>query len=520
MQTLTVARTITGPALQLAVCAALLATFWSAAIMFRRRTLWWYTAVWSLGVVTALLQYAQHHIATTAGRGLAYAVVVGATIGCAASIIPLLRELAASLAQGREPGALRARTILAWAGGTAVAVAGGLQLTALAGPEAVWIGRVWARAVAFGLFASVAWAIARRWRRAVAPRTSLALLGAGVALLVARVVVSALGAAGWLGNPDEPRVAFALLVAQVLLLISVGAAFLLGALHVDREAIVRQERRLREAEARLAQIGRMESLGRLAGGVAHDFGNILAAITLGAGVIRERSDDPDLVREEIDEIERASRRGRDITRQLLTFSRERAARGERVAPNARVAELTAMLTRLLGRHIRLVVDTDPAVDDVHLDATQLEQLVVNLVLNARDAMPGGGEVRIATARCVLSAPLAVASAELPPGRYVRLAIEDTGTGIPSDVLPSIFEPFFSTKGPEGGTGLGLATCYGVARSAGGGIAVRSQVGRGTRFEVYLPAAGPVTDPSARCPTAEREAPAAVSGDYAVASDPR
>jgi signal transduction histidine kinase len=248
---------------------------------------------------------------------------------------------------------------------------------------------------------------------------------------------------------------------------------------------------LSRALEQLAQSRKMEAIGRLAGGVAHDFNNLLTVIKGRSQLILDRLEPEHPLRRQIGLIEQMAERAASLTRQLLAFSRRQTLEPRVLSLNAVVQGLTAMLGRLLGEDIELTVRLDPAVAAVRADPTQLEQVIINLVANARDAMPDGGKVTIETA----NAELAEASVEPPhdvaPGPYVRLTVRDSGVGMDVATQARLFEPFFTTKEVGKGTGLGLATVYGIVRQSGGTIAVHSTAGTGSTFDVYLPRAADV-----------------------------
>ena len=259
-----------------------------------------------------------------------------------------------------------------------------------------------------------------------------------------------------------------------------GAGHVLAFVH-DITERRRAEAELRRQEVLLRQAQKMEAVGRLAGGIAHDFNNLLTVIGSTVELILDdlHADDP--LRADLDQIKSAGTRAAALTRQLLTFSRRHVDQPRRVDVNALLTELGRMLRRLIGEDIALAIELACPTPDAWVDPGQLEQVVVNLVVNARDAMPRGGHLRITTALAELDA----AQGEVPAGRYVRITVGDTGVGMTPQVLERIFEPFFTTKG-EYGTGLGLATVYGIVRKADGHVLVESQPGGGSQFQVYLP----------------------------------
>ena len=244
---------------------------------------------------------------------------------------------------------------------------------------------------------------------------------------------------------------------------------------------VTEQKRLNEE---LRQSQKMEAVGVLAGGVAHDFNNLLVVMMIYAEMLREEclGDDPRLP--DVMELIKAIERGRDLTRQLLAFSRKQPATPTLLDLGATLADLQKMFRRLLPSNIEISIDVEEQSWPVIADRVQVEQLIMNLALNARDAMPSGGQLTIRLANRTIQC----GDEGMEPGDYVMMTVSDTGTGIPPDDLDRIFDPFFTTKVRGGGTGLGLATCYGIVKQAGGSIAVRSAIGEGTSFIVLLPRA--------------------------------
>jgi two-component system cell cycle sensor histidine kinase/response regulator CckA len=246
--------------------------------------------------------------------------------------------------------------------------------------------------------------------------------------------------------------------------------------HTDGDAAV-------DAQAS-SQTYKMEALGRLAGGVAHDFANMVTLISGYSDLLLNRIGEHDPSRPELEEIRRAAARGGAVTGQILDFVRKQANVPSLVQMNTLVAEMIRMLRPIIGEHITLVVSPDPNLGTVRADFAQMTRVVMNLVLNARDAMPKGGAIRIRTAN--LDGP-AASWHRLSPGSYVMLEVSDTGTGMDADTLRQIFQPFFTTKS-RGGTGLGLNTVQRILEQAGGEIWARSEPGSGSTFTAYLPRA--------------------------------
>ena len=238
----------------------------------------------------------------------------------------------------------------------------------------------------------------------------------------------------------------------------------------------------RVLEARLLEAQKLESIGRLAGGVAHDFNNMLTAI-LGNAALAVRASSLDEVQPLLSEIRVAAELSASLTAQLLAFARRQVIEPKVIDPNSLIVRLNALLGRVLGEHITLTVELRSTAC-VRVDASQLEQVVLNLVTNARDSMPSGGRLSVQTSDVELSGAQAHGQLDATRGPYVRIAVSDTGGGIPAEALPHVFEPFFTTR--QGGTGLGLATCYGIVKQSGGHITVHTTLDQGTTFVVYLP----------------------------------
>ena len=245
----------------------------------------------------------------------------------------------------------------------------------------------------------------------------------------------------------------------------------------------------RQLEQQLQQSQKLQAVGQLAGGVAHDFNNILTVILAEAGeLLLTESPRNAAELESIEEIRKAGERAAALTRQLLTFSRRQIIEPVTIDINEIVDGTDKMLRRLIGEHVQMVLRLEPEIRHTIADRGQLEQLFVNLVVNARDAMPDGGTLTIETANVQLDEAFTAPHADLVPGNYVMLSVTDVGTGMSDDVKKHLFEPFFTTKEPGKGTGLGLATSYAIARQFGGHIAAYSEVGLGTTMRVYLPEA--------------------------------
>ena len=264
------------------------------------------------------------------------------------------------------------------------------------------------------------------------------------------------------------------------------------------------------AHAQLRQAQKMEAVGRLAGGIAHDFNNVLTAMLGYCDLVLARSGGDQELTADLREIRKAGERAERLTRQLLAFSRKQVLVPQVIDLNAVVLDVHSLLTRVIGDNIRLVLDAAPTLRHTRVDPGQIEQILMNLVVNARDAMAHGGTVRIATANATLDRAFVLSHAGAVEGEYVALSVEDSGHGIPPDILAHVFEPFFTTKGPGKGTGLGLPTVYGIVKQSGGYVAIDTAPGIGTTITTYLPVCNePLTE------VAPRQEPRTVSGTETV-----
>ena len=239
-------------------------------------------------------------------------------------------------------------------------------------------------------------------------------------------------------------------------------------------------------EQQLLQSQKMEAIGQLAGGVAHDFNNLLTAILGYSEILRNNLDGQDRLKKDVDEITKASNRAAGLTRQLLAFSRRQIIQPKVLDLNSIVNEMNKMLRRLIGENVELVTEIDDNLWQIKADPGQIEQIIMNLAVNARDAMPGGGKLIIKTSKASYNDLSEAARVKLTPQDYALLTITDTGSGISEEIKPHIFEPFFTTKEQGKGTGLGLATVYGIVEQNSGAIEVDSNVGSGTTFRIYWP----------------------------------
>jgi len=248
----------------------------------------------------------------------------------------------------------------------------------------------------------------------------------------------------------------------------------------------RSEEALRKSEEQLRQWQKVEAIGNLAGGVAHDFSNLLMTIKGCTEILLRNLEPEDKRREEVIEIQKAAERATSLTRQLLAFARKQVLQPQVVNLNDIVTNMTKILQRIIGEDIQLATVLEPKLWPVKVDPGQMEQVIMNLALNARDAMPRGGQLMIETANVNLNEEFTRQHVSMKPGAYVKMTVRDTGCGMDKETLNRIFEPFFTTKEKGKGTGLGLSTVYGIIKQSGGNIWAASELGQGSTFTIYLP----------------------------------
>jgi PAS domain S-box-containing protein len=256
------------------------------------------------------------------------------------------------------------------------------------------------------------------------------------------------------------------------------------------------EREKQEILAQLLHAQKMEAVGILAGGIAHDFNNLLQAVHGYAQLLLLSKQQGDPGYRELHEIVRAAGRGGELTKQLLTFGRRVESKRQPLDLNHEVLQVKRILERTIPKMIEIDVDLAPDLKAIDADPVQVEQVLMNLAVNARDAMPNGGRLTVTTQNVVLSGRFGLLDGALLPGEYALLAMSDTGQGMDAETLEHIFEPFYTTKGPGRGSGLGLAMIYGIVKNHSGHISCRSELGRGTTFSIYLPVVGAQTRPAA------------------------
>jgi signal transduction histidine kinase len=264
----------------------------------------------------------------------------------------------------------------------------------------------------------------------------------------------------------------------------------------QRQERARVEEALRQSEKQLRQAQKMEAVGRLAGGLAHDFNNLLTVIMGHAQVLLNEMETEHPFRAKVEEMQKAGDRAATLIRQLLTFSRKQPSTPKVLSVNPLITNFETMMRRLIGEDLELTLALAPQDLRISADPAQIEQVLMNLVVNARDAMPKGGRLRIETAQVELT-KMPMYHVQLPAlGTFVKISVSDTGTGMSADTLTHIFEPFFTTKEEGKGTGLGLSTVFGIVTQSGGGLDVTSRIGQGSRFDVYFPSVRSNLDPTA------------------------
>ncbi|HEY3927087.1 MAG TPA: response regulator [Candidatus Koribacter sp.] len=250
--------------------------------------------------------------------------------------------------------------------------------------------------------------------------------------------------------------------------------------------LIRDLTHRKRLDEQIRNASKMEAVGRLAGGVAHDFNNLLMVITSYTELMLDAMADSDPLRKKAQEVLKASARAASLTRQLLAFSRKQVLDPQIHDINILLREMSKLLARVLGEDVRLQLELSDDLGRVYADRGQIEQVMMHLAVNARDVMPEGGHLTIRTSNAEFDSSFARLPGSPPPGKYVLISVEDTGTGMSKDVLAHLFEPFFSTKGIGKGLGLGLAAVYGIVKQSGGFIWAESELGKGTRFNLYFP----------------------------------
>jgi signal transduction histidine kinase len=467
--------------LQTAIIGAFALSTFGVAYALRRPAMRALCEIWALYVATALAGTAGSALNSSAHPGRLALFFMTLSPALVVASFPANIAMVASIAE-RPPrwGAFRFAAV--WLGlGAFVLIAGGeIALSSNLTPT------FWPRLFTTSMYAASFVYALRESRMAPAHAGALRLLGAGFGLMGARVLINIVIGFEFFRSNSETVNNSIVTGVQVFSIVLFGAFSLLAVLDQERSAILAQAALLRDAEASVATSRRLASLGRLSAGITHDFNNILSTIIASAGLARLSLRNSEAVDVELTAIEDTVHHATELTRQLQLF-----ARNEEHAPVAfdvsqRIDGVVAMLERVVGRATTLDVRRSNEPLTAKMDPSRFEQIVLNLVVNARDAMNGKGTIRIETSLEEFSGARKVGDVMLPAGRYVRLSVADTGQGIPPDIVPHIFEPFFTTKAEGGGSGIGLATCQSIAVEANGAIEVESTVGLGSRFDVFLP----------------------------------
>jgi signal transduction histidine kinase len=464
------------------ICAFALSTF-GVAYTLRRPAMRALSEIWALYVGTAIAGTIGSAMNAAASPSPLVSFFMTLSPALVVASLPANLEMVASIAERPRPLTKFPMAAL-WLGLAAFVVIYGGEIALVPRLNPAFWPRLFTTTI-YAVSFVYAWSESKR---ATAHASALRLLAAGFGLMGARVFINILFGFDFIRSSSETFNSSVVTMVQVFSIVIFGAFALLAVLDQERTAILAQAALLREAEAGVATSRRFASLGRLSAGIAHDFNNILSTIVASAGLARLAARNAKPLDDEHTVIEDAVSHATELTRQLQLF-----ARNEESAPvvfdvNMRLANVTAMLDRLLGRNMALVLDSGNDALDTKMDPSRFEQIVLNLVVNARDAMTRGGTITIETAAELVRVPRKLGDVVLAPASYVRLSVSDTGDGIPAHVLPHIFEPFFTTKAEGGGSGIGLATCQSIAVEAGGAIGVHSTAGSGSRFDVYLPAA--------------------------------
>ena len=406
-------------------------------------------------------------------------------IGLLAAGIPYVQSATDTLGYREPPDRPVARLAVAWGFGVGVVhVIGVFGLSAAMADVrvvAVTYSRV-LKLVVLSVPAVIAWTT---YRRAEQHHQALRLLAVGCSALTVRQLVSvALGLR--VGLPDLPFAAVVgAIIVEVVAIMLFGVMSLLANTAEEVLVVQRKSDALVQAEARLASSDRMESLGRLAAGVAHDFNNVLQVIRLSVASVRPSITDTQ-DREALDDVDSATTHGAALVSQLLTFARQQPQDPKRFDALDRIRSLTPLLQRVAGVESNTRIEIASGMAVIVMDPSQFEQIAINLVSNARDAIEPGGRIAVELNVVTLS-PREGVRVGLSAGDYACLAVEDDGHGIPPEIRGRIFEPFFTTKQPGQGSGLGLAMVHGIVRRAGGNVTVETTPEHGTRFEVYVPA---------------------------------
>jgi len=422
-------------------------------------------------------------------------------VGLLAAGIPYVQRATDALGRLAPPPRQVARLAVMWGVAIGAVHAFGVFGLGTAMPDVRLAAVTYSRTLKFVVLSVPAFIAWGAFLTAEQHRRALRLLAIGCSALAVRQAISvALGLR--VGMPDLPFTAVVAAIGiEAIAIMLFGVMSLLANTAEEVSIVQRQSETLVQAEARLAAGERMESLGRLAAGVAHDFNNVLQVIRLSAASVRPSLADPH-DRAALDDVDAATTHGAALVSQLLTFARQQSQDPKRFDALERLRGLTTLLQRVVGVEAECTIDVETGMAVIVMDPAQFEQIAINLVANARDAIRSGGRVTVQLDVVALGGEMAE-RAGVVPGDYARLAVSDTGHGIPADIQNRIFEPFFTTKDQGQGSGLGLAMVHGIVRRAGGNVTMDTAPGRGTRFEVFLPAVEVVRIGSPRVTRDER-----------------
>jgi signal transduction histidine kinase len=476
--------------LQCAVVLGFAAAQEGVARHFRRSAMRSMAMVWRLFALAAVLNIVSSWSGAVWNDRTMSRVFTTCVVALLAAAIPHARTAFQALAAPDEERASVRRESFQWALTAMTVHAIGVFGAAVALPDLRIVTVTISRSlhlVVLTIPALLAWRI---WRGSTRHPRALQLLTIGFAALSLRQAMAvALGFR--VGMPDLPFSTVLLFVTlDVLAILTTGVCTLLASTAEEVSLLNAQSRELATARERVLAGERMESLGRMAAGIAHDMNNVLQVLSLSWEVQRQEMPVHAITPADHqlnEEVDSAMMHGRALVSQLMSFARTRPSEISQFDPAERMRALSAMLRRMAGPSIALTVEGTCGQASLRMDPAQFEQIVINLVANARDAVSAGG--RITLALDVVSLTLATSPAStLKPGNYVRLRVQDTGTGIPEEIREHIFEPFFTTKETGRGTGLGLATVHGIAQQAAGDVRLESSPDLGTSFEVFLPAA--------------------------------
>ena len=471
--------------LQAVVALSFAAVQYGVAQHFQRPAMRALAGLWHLLAVAAVVNiFSSWSGAVWENRELSRALN-SVVIGLLAAAIPYVRRATEALAVPEPRERRVGRSALIWGVAIGSVHAIGVFSLAAALPDLRVVAVTYSRVLKFVVLSVPAVITWIAFSRAEQHKRALRLLAIGSSALAVRQAISvALGFR--VGLPDLPFEAVAgAIILEVVTIMLFGVMSLLANTAEELAVAERRSAALREAESRLAASDRMESLGRLAAGVAHDFNNVLHVIRLSAGSVQPTPRDA-VDRGALDEIVAATSHGAEIVSQLLTFARQQPQDPKRFDVFDRMRSVAPLVQRVAGTGSECSIEVAAGVAVVVMDPGQFDQIAINLVSNARDAISGNGRIGVRLEAVTLHED-AAERVGVKPGGYARFRVEDTGHGIPAAIRRQIFDPFFTTKSAGQGSGLGLSTVHGIVQRAGGTIALDTQEGRGTRFDVYLPA---------------------------------